>query len=131
MKKYALLLIATIVCSCFAYAQPSADPWNGVCYAVKDYMKENANDPKSIKYAECSYILKFNTGKYGQRVKYRGKNAFGAVVLNENFFVIEGEGFNAKVTGIISMSTLEALFNSGKLSVVAKYDSSGKKVPGS
>lgn len=127
MRK-ALFILAVFAYSIVAYSQPKADPWNGVCYAIKDYLKENANDPGSIKYVECSYISKFSNGNYGQRVKYRGKNAFDAIVLNENYFVMKGVGYEAKVAGIFDMNTMNEAFKTGKINVVARYDSDGKPV---
>ena len=111
-----------------AQSQPKADPWNGVCYAIKDYIKENANDPRSIKYVECSNIAKFSNGNYGQRVKYRGKNAFGALILNENYFIMSGNGFNVKVEGMFDMETMRLAFNTGKIEIVAMYNTEGKLI---
>jgi len=54
-----------------ASAIPAASTWNGLCSCVKDYIRDNAHDPRSIKYVECSPILEFDNGLYGQRVKYR------------------------------------------------------------
>lgn len=128
--KTKLLFIALIIfvyCG-VVYSQPKADPWNGVCYAVKDYLKENANDPGSIKYVECSYISKFTNGNYGQRVKYRGKNAFGALVLNESYFIMSGVGYEAKVEGVFGMDVMNAAFKTGKIEVIARYDGEGKIV---
>lgn len=127
MKKLLCILIV-LVLSIVAYSQPKADPWNGVCYAIKDFIKKNANDPSSIKYEECSYISKFSNGNYGQRVKYRGKNAFGALVLNENYFIMSGVGYDAKVAGVFDMNTMNEAFKTGKINVVARYDSEGKPV---
>ena len=131
MKKL-LFVVSLLVITSNLNAQtvsiPSMSAWDGVAHSIKKYLKENANDPKSIKYIECSYMLKYQNGLFGQRVKFRGKNAFGALVINEYFFLIKGVNFDAKV---ISMGTLEEyikLESNGTLKLVAKYDSDGKKV---
>lgn len=128
MKKLIVFLLLSFLYNSYCSAQPAASAWNGVCVSIKDYMKNNANDPGSIEYVECSNILKFNTGIYGQRVKYRGKNSFGGMVLNEHIFVIKGEGYKAKVTGVLTMDDFKLAASTGKVKIVAQYDSSGKLV---
>ena len=71
MKKVILFLVV-IMFFLNCYSIPAASGWNGVCHCIKDYLKDNANDAKSIKYVNCGYILEFSNGLYGQRVKSRG-----------------------------------------------------------
>lgn len=124
-----IILFAIVFAAYFlAQAQPKVNTWNGVCYAVIDYIEKNANDPESIKFVECSYISKFSNGNYGQRVKYRGKNAFGALVLNENYFIMSGNGEYSKVEGMFDMETMNLVFSTGKVKIIATYDSEGKVV---
>ena len=53
-------------------------PWDGSHYRLEKYIKDNLNDPDSYKHVETRCIDK---GDYLVVItKYRGKNAFGAVV---------------------------------------------------
>jgi len=109
-------------------AQPRASSWDGAVLAVRDYLKDNANDPKSIKIVECSYIFEMSDGYYYQRVKYRGNNAFGASVLNEHYFQIRGEGDNARVTRVYSSEEFNILDRKGKFKILRQYDAKGKQI---
>lgn len=54
--------------------------WDGSCYILEKFIKNNMNDPDSYKHVETRYIEK---GDYLiVRTKYRGKNAFGGTVTN-------------------------------------------------
>mgnify|MGYP007078745396 FL=1 len=109
-------------------AQPRASSWDGAVLAVKDYLKNNAHDPKSIKIVECSYIFEMSDGYYYQRVKYRGNNAFGASVLNEHYFQIRGQGDNARVTRVYSKEEFNILDRSGNFKIIRQYDANGKQI---
>jgi len=129
MKKTIILflfLFTALVSNSQSIPQMSA--WDGVAYAIKDYYKQNANDPGSIKYEEASLMMKFNNGKFSQRVKLRGKNAFGATMLNEKYFIITGTGQDAKVEAIYDASEFEAYGIKNNIKIVSKYDSNGKMV---
>lgn len=65
--------------------QPSA--WDGSFRAVKDYLALAANDPSSISIEGCKGPYKSKNG-WLVACAYRGKNAFGALVKNANWFVI-------------------------------------------
>ena len=106
---------------------PAASAWDGVCNCIKNYIKTNAHDPKSIDYIECSPILKFNNELYGQRVKYRGKNVFGAKVINEQMFYMKGENYNAYVVTSSSMDDYVKLVNMDELKVIASYNWDGTR----
>ncbi|ADO83840.1 hypothetical protein Ilyop_2070 (plasmid) [Ilyobacter polytropus DSM 2926] len=126
MKKLILTLLLCI--SITVLAVPQASPWDSVTYAVKNYLKDNANDPKSIKYVECSYILKLSNGGWAQRVKFRGKNAYGGMVLNEYAFLISGDGNSAVVVSAGSMGEFSKALSSTGVSIVGSYNHEGKKV---
>lgn len=66
---------------------PVPSPWDGSYPAVKQYLKQVANDPDSIKIDGCTKV--YNTGK-GWLVgcDYRGSNAFGGMVKQSNWFTI-------------------------------------------
>jgi len=67
--------------------RPRKSDWDGSYPVVKEYLKQVANDPSSIKIESCTEV--FQT-KDGWRVgcDYRGKNSFGAMVLESNWFTI-------------------------------------------
>jgi hypothetical protein len=64
---------------------------DGVPVAVVLYLKTYAHDPMSLQVEGCGDLYHWNgSGRKGWLVPcaYRGKNAFGARVLNENWFII-------------------------------------------
>ena len=56
---------------------------------VKDYLKSIVNDPDSLKFEDWSDIYFNEKDGWIVLCKYRGKNTFGAYVLNVNWFVIQ------------------------------------------
>lgn len=54
--------------------------WNGSHYKLEKYIKENMNDPSSYEHVETKYAVKGDSTLIVV-TKYRGKNAFGGVVL--------------------------------------------------
>ena len=61
--------------------RPQPDGWDGGLIAVDRYMKDRAHDPSSIDSEQCSQpVMTDNCWK--TTCKVRGKNAFGAEVLN-------------------------------------------------
>lgn len=70
---------------------PEISPY-GKVYAVMKYIEDNANDPSSIEYVNWGKPEVYKTDKYAMwqvNVSYRGKNAFGALVLNSSTFFIK------------------------------------------
>ena len=67
--------------------KPEQSEWDGSVKIVKDWLKQNANDADSIKYVDWSEIFTVG-GNWGVRVKFRGKNSFGAYTLNNMQFEI-------------------------------------------
>ena len=54
--------------------------WDGSCIPVVEYVKAHMNDPESFEHVETRYT---NKGDYFLiMMSFRGKNAFGGVVLN-------------------------------------------------
>ena len=66
---------------------PEQSGWDGSYRPVKRYLEEKANDPSSIEVKGCTPVSYSNEG-WLVACDYRGKNAFGAMVLNSNWFVI-------------------------------------------
>jgi hypothetical protein len=60
---------------------------------VKWWMNENANDPKSIKYISWGPLEKDDDSEwYTVRVRFRGKNALGALVIADKVFTLTERG---------------------------------------
>mgnify|MGYP000212043689 CR=1 FL=1 len=68
--------------------QPVKDSWNGGYREVEKYLKFSAHDPDSIEFDNCSSVYHITTG-WLVRCTYRGKNTFGALVRNTNWFTIK------------------------------------------
>ncbi len=66
--------------------------WDGSHRAFVKIIKNNMHDPSSFDHVETKYRVEKDTGKVFVRMKYRGKNAFGGVILNQNsaYFDLEG-----------------------------------------
>lgn len=66
--------------------------WDGSHRAFVKIIKNNMHDPSSFDHVETKYRVEKDRGKIFVRMKYRGKNAFGQVVLNQNsaYFDLEG-----------------------------------------
>ena len=129
MKKIIFLFIAVLPIVSFAQSYPKMSTWDGVAYAIKDYFKANANDPKSIKYEEASLMMKFSNGEFAQRVKIRGKNAFNALVLSEQYFILSGTGDYAKVKSVFDKQEFELYVIRNSVKIVQKWQPDGTIVP--
>jgi len=65
--------------------------WDASVYQVKDWLKQNLKDPKSLEYIEWSKVI--NTAdNYVVRVKYRAKNSFGGYVVSNQLFTLSKTG---------------------------------------
>jgi hypothetical protein len=129
MKKlilsFSMMLFSSLL---FSQSIPKMSSWDGVAYAIKDYYKENANDPESIKYSEASLMMKLNNGMFAQRVKLRGKNAYGATMLNVKYFIISGSGYDAKVTAFYDENEFVAYTVKNNIKILQKYNTDGSIV---
>lgn len=67
------------------------DSWDASVSQVKGYLKANVNDPNSLEFVEWSQAIKQGDG-FIVRCKYRGKNGFGALVLEEKLFYMDKTG---------------------------------------
>ncbi len=66
---------------------PIQSAWDGSYYPVEKYLKRVMHDPDSLKFKGCTKVFKQETG-WMVGCQYRGKNAFGAMILNANWFTI-------------------------------------------
>jgi hypothetical protein len=66
---------------------PIASGWDGSYNEVERYLKTVMNDPSSLEMDKCSSVFKVKKG-WAVWCSYRGKNGFGGMVLNSNWFII-------------------------------------------
>jgi hypothetical protein len=66
---------------------PRVSGWDGSIVAVERYMKDRANDPGSIEVSSCT-VPALTKACWRSRCQVRGKNGFGALVLNAYTFYI-------------------------------------------
>lgn len=66
---------------------PVQSSWDGSYYAVKQYLERVANDPDSIKIDGCTKVYHTSNG-WLVGCDYRGRNAFGGMVRQSNWFTI-------------------------------------------
>lgn len=69
------------------------DEWDGSVRQVKEYLKDNLNDPSSYDAVEWSPVVQSpETKDFSVRHKYRAKNAFGATILFNQIFIMDSIG---------------------------------------
>jgi RNA polymerase subunit RPABC4/transcription elongation factor Spt4 len=66
--------------------------YDGSVRQVELWLKQHLNDPDSFKAIEWSPVAKAKDGNFVVRVKYRAKNSFGAYVISQKLFVLNGNG---------------------------------------
>lgn len=65
---------------------PSTSSWDGRALVLNSWFQSNLKDPDSLKIIEVSPVYENKDGTYGQRVKFRAKNSFGAYNISEYYF---------------------------------------------
>lgn len=95
------IFLMLFLCGNFFKDQDEAKPtiynssYDGSVRQVKEYIKENLNDPESCKFITWSNVTDFvNQGDTTYQVfcKFRAKNAFGAYVLESKRFLLNKKG---------------------------------------
>jgi hypothetical protein len=72
------------------YVEKHFSKWDGSHRGVERYIKDNMNDPDSYEHVKTTYL---ESPEYlVVTTKYRGKNKFGGLVLQENIFKVNYEG---------------------------------------
>lgn len=66
---------------------PKQSGWDGSYFEVKQYLRKVANDPDSIDIDGCTEVYHTKNG-WLVGCDYRGRNAFGGMVRNSNWFTI-------------------------------------------
>lgn len=62
--------------------------YENIYVEVKDYLKQNMHDPSSLEFKSCTDVFRKSDTGWMVACQYRGKNAYGAIVLNANWFII-------------------------------------------
>ena len=78
--------------------------WDGSVFQVKQWLKDNLDDPQSVDYVDWSPVSKSDGGNWMVRVKFRAKNAYGALILNNWVFYLDDLGqvlYYKDVAGIV------------------------------
>lgn len=65
---------------------PSVSSWDGRALVLNNWFQSNLKDPSSLDIIEVSPVYENKDGTYGQRVKFRAKNSFGAYNISEYYF---------------------------------------------
>ncbi len=68
--------------------KPIQSAWDGSYSAVERYLERVMHDPSSLDMDNCTPVYKVENTGWIVGCKYRGKNAFGGMVLNQNWFII-------------------------------------------
>jgi hypothetical protein len=68
--------------------------WDGSVSQVEDYLKNTLNDADSYESVEWYDANRYfsRSYAYGVRHTYRAKNAFGALILKDQLFYLDGDG---------------------------------------
>jgi hypothetical protein len=66
--------------------------YDGSVRQVEDWLKSNLNDTDSLSFVEWSKVAKTPKGNFVVRCKYRAKNTYGAMVLENKVFFLNKDG---------------------------------------
>lgn len=105
-----------------ASKKPPRSPWDGVAFAIKSYMKENANNPKTIEYIDAYKLEELSNGYYAQKVKFRSENSYGGMVIYELIFIMSGDGKESVVTGVGTQEEYKKLRKDNDIVTVTFHD---------
>ena len=65
--------------------------WDGSVSQIESFLEKNLNDPDSYESIEWSEVIKNDKG-YVVRHKYRAKNGFGALIIQNQIFYLDFDG---------------------------------------
>lgn len=65
-----------------AFEDKCISRWDGACNALERVVKYNMKDPSSYEHIDTRYKVLYDEGYMIVVMKYRGKNSFGAFVIN-------------------------------------------------
>jgi hypothetical protein len=66
---------------------PEPSAWDGTYREIRDYLKIVMNDPTSLEMDDCTQVYSTKDG-WLVGCDYRGRNAFGGMVRQSNWFII-------------------------------------------
>jgi hypothetical protein len=66
--------------------------YDGSVRQVEDWLDKNLNDPKSVERVEWSPVVKTEQGNFVVRYKFRAKNKFGGMELQNKVFILGSTG---------------------------------------
>lgn len=70
------------------YGDAPVKSWNGSYAEIDNYLQRVAHNPKSVDVAQCTQALFDKTAGWVVGCEYRAKNAFGGLVLAQDWFTI-------------------------------------------
>jgi hypothetical protein len=65
--------------------------FDGSVAQVKEYIKDNAKNPRTLQFSEWSPVQQTGTG-FIVRCKYRGENSFGGMAVENQIFFLDSQG---------------------------------------
>lgn len=83
---------------------PQKSTLNGSYFEVKTFLAVKAHDPESINIIECTDVSVDDSKGWLVGCDYRGKNGFGALIRNSNWFVIR----DGRVVQMLSSDSYKA-----------------------
>jgi hypothetical protein len=79
--------------------RPEPSAWDGITPEANEWLKQNLRDYESMELMECSVIVEYGDDAWAQRVKYRARNGFGGMNIEQQLFVIK----NGQVLQVIPL----------------------------
>lgn len=126
MKKILFMVLIMLMVGTMTFGLPEMDPKNNLAYCVKDYLKSTLVDATSLEVLEVSEMLALSNGEFIQIVYFKSKNAFGAYMTNQYFYLISKDdvveaAFETQDDAILYMALVGA-------EVTAGYDYNGNVI---
>lgn len=72
--------------------KPYQSQWDGSVNAVERWVKKNARDPKSVEFVTWSTLREVKYNEWEITCKWRARNAYGGMVINEGKFKLDDKG---------------------------------------
>jgi hypothetical protein len=76
----------------FCGDKPVCSAWDGGCLAIESALKRTAHDPSSIDVENCTDPVLYERQCWVTTCDVRGRNAFGAMILQRKQFSISKLG---------------------------------------
>ena len=102
--------------------KPLMSPWDGVAFPIKNYMKEYANNPETVKYIDVYRLEELSNKYYAQRIKFRCENQYGGTITQELVFIMTPYGKASIVSGTGTLEEYQKLRKDNDIVTVKFYD---------